>query len=192
MPGTTSGLGLRYALLADPANAQSGFQHLAEDTESWLAPLFAYKDSDESVSSATTYQNDDHLILSLPANRIYVLDAFIQYFAQDNSTVPDLKFRFAFPSGGSIAFGRMCANAGTTGVNSTSVDFSSTVGFDTSSPTSNMVAGAMGLAATLLIRGVVRSGTTGGTLTFQWAQNSSSGNAIVVQAGSYIHLRRVA
>src|SRR5690606_5090954 len=193
MPGTTSALGLRYALLTDPANAQSGFQHLAEDVESWLAPLFVFKNGNESVSSSTTFQDDEYLTLPLPAaNRYYVLDAFIQYFAEDNSTVPDLKFRFTFPSSTFLAFGRMNAAANTTDVSSTTVDVTSASMISTS-PTTAMTAGAMGLAATLLIRGVlITTANPVGSLTFQWAQNASSGNATVVQVGSYMHLRRVA
>ena len=40
--------------------------------------------------------------------------------------------------------------------------------------------------------GLLKVGTTGGTFGFKWAQYSSSGSALILQALSYLVLNRMA
>ena len=147
-----------------------------------------YKTADESVTSSTVLQNDNHLLVSLAANARYEV---IVRLAVNGASSGDVKTAWTMPAG----------------VTSQRYSF----GPDVSSATST--AGTTVRASTItnghlveINYGVFSTGQqsyieetlyvitagTAGTCQLQWAQNASSATATTVEEGSYITARRIA
>lgn len=125
------------------------------------------KTANEDVTSSTTLQDDDELLLPVGSSEIWVFQAFIRTTAQ--SATPDIKFTFSAPTNGSGAF----VQSSSTGT-SNETDFGTTeaVALDTGN-------------RTFFIAGMVLAGD-GGNLTFRWAQNTSSADFTRVRQNSWM------
>jgi hypothetical protein len=147
--------------------------------------LIVRKSADESVTSSTTLQDDNHLILPVVANEIYRVE-FLVIFSGANST-GDIKIAFTFPSGGRIDVSALAAN--TSGTFSTESYISSST-----SPTAGNAFNGRGTSVRVAmpIVGIFTTGGTGGNLTLQWAQNTSSGTATTVYANSTLYAVKLA
>jgi len=66
------------------------------------------KSFDQSITSSTTLTGDSELVVSLGANKTYVVDGVI--FATSVSSTPNIKFGFDVPSGATMAIGYIAAN----------------------------------------------------------------------------------
>lgn len=142
-----------------------------------LADLFARKTVDESLSSSTTYQNDDGLFVTGAANAVYVAWIHLVY---QSPTAADFQYRFSVPSGATLPGWSFL------GVNASSV-------FVYGAANSGGVSGLGGTAADQVMDawGPIIMGSTAGTIQVQWSQAVSNATATIVRAGSYLHLRRV-
>ncbi|MGW3499371.1 hypothetical protein ACWDMY_01315 [Streptomyces globisporus] len=132
---------------------------------------FVRKTADESVTSSTTLQNDNHLVLPVVANATYSLFLMCIF---SGGTVGDIKFDWTVPTGTVL---RWSDQTGTSGLHS-NVDVYSAPGGTTQV--------AFQVWAT-----VVTSGTAG-NIQFRWAQNASDATATIVRANSHLCLDRVA
>ncbi|MER6236549.1 hypothetical protein ABT185_10845 [Streptomyces clavifer] len=132
---------------------------------------FARKTADESVTSSTTLQNDNHLLLPVVANATYSLFLMCIF---SGSTVGDIKFDWTVPSGTVL---RWSDQTGASGLN-TDADVYSAPG------------GATQVA--FQIWATVVTSSTAGNVTFRWAQNASDATATIVRANSHLRLERVA
>jgi hypothetical protein len=156
----------------------------AGDVNNWFVPLNAYKAADQSVTSSTTLANDNALFVSVAANCTYTLQLDLFYEGAAAGT-GDLKWNFTSPSG-------------TTGLTGTPAYF----GTDTNIHGAAFVAlgstfttlgtNGAGVIKYALTTGTLVTSSTAGTLQFQWAQNSSSGTATKVRAGSNLCVWRIA
>lgn len=236
MSSTTTINALRYAVQSDTANAQTGFQQLAEDLDtrlvprfssaatrdtaissptngqacyitgsatggrtlqvyngtSWInyfrGPVFAYKTAQESVTSSTTVQADNDLVVALEANTTYTYTMALIVTGVDAG---DLKHNFTYPTGCSvseIAFAYSTASTGAAPV-------LGAFGYaqDATSPTPDYTSGTItSTPVSLIAHGVIVVGSTAGSLTLMWAQNTSNGTATNLEPGSHIVLTRVA
>lgn len=152
-----------------------------------LLPLFVYKTADESVTSSTTNQPDDHLILAVAANLTYDLE-FLWIYAADSTA--DIKFGFSAPTGATLDWGCHAQLGGGTGISGSVAFDSQTIGQQAfilggfgAGNTQNMTARGWG-------RLVVSS--TAGNLSVNWSQNASSATSSIMRAGSKMTLRKVA
>lgn len=141
-----------------------------------LRPLWVRKLSDESISSNAVLQDDDELVLPVAANTVYEMDCFVRY---SSGTTPDIKFAWTFPAGALMRYsGIVYPVAGAT----TIFQFvqTDTIGCEgsTSGP---------GVAR---FAGTVITSATSGSLRLQWAQNTSTASATIVQQHSYLKLRK--
>lgn len=135
-------------------------------------PLTAVKTSDESVTSSTTLQDDDHLSVVLEPNRVYDFEAVIDYSSA--SATPDWKWLWSAADG--------------------TFNFSMThVGNGASSHQNNnenTIALTRTLAANIIhsttAKGTIRTGGSGGTFKLTWAQAVSNATAVTTLAGSYM------
>ena len=153
------------------------------------APLFAYKTADSTRTSNTTTSADTHLTLPVPENGTYVLNLWGML---TGSNAGDFKFNFSYPAGGSMSVGPLGLAVAATGTNGSLEAFSGT-GLDASTPTIDMYVGTVASFTTnFMIHGLLLSGVAGGTVTLNWAQNTSDGTATTLKAGSYMTLQRVA
>ena len=145
------------------------------------------KSADESVTSSTALQNDNHLFCTIANTGTYVVDLYL-YATSAADAAGDMVVGFSFPTGTlhfdavgldaslasgstgtSVGLGRLSATSGTTSIN---------VGLSTSVLSIHMH-GILGATAT-------------GTLQFMWAQLASNANASTVKAGSHMLVRQVA
>lgn len=162
-------------LTADDINA--AFTNVTE--------LFVVKSADETVTSSTTLQNDDHLFLTPLINTTYDLELCIFTFV--GGSIIDVSAAFTFPAGATLSMGAFSPD-NTLGAGATvgPGQWINSVG-DTSSPSAAFVFGS-GSNVTSMIKGTLLMGATAGVLHFQWAQAASSAAPLSVLAGSYLRL----
>ena len=143
------------------------------------------KSADENVISSTTLQNDDHLLFTAVAGQTYSGEV-VCFFTTSSSAI-DAKVGFSFPAG-TMSFG---ANAMDPAVGAGVIGSGIWGAF--SSATSGTSALGVGVASADTIVRVPFTFlcTTGGTVNFQWAQNTSTATNMTLKAGSSIQAIRV-
>jgi hypothetical protein len=140
-----------------------------------VRPVTVYKTANETVNNSTTLQDDDQLLISVEANVTYDFEAEIIY---NSGTTPDFKFAWTYPAGLTMFYAVYAAGGGTF------------LGYYETEVNTPVLDGA-GAAVGVLLKGTVIVAATAGTLQLQWAQNTLTAANTVVQAGSYIRLRRI-
>ena len=143
--------------------------------------LFARKTGSESVTSSTTFQDDDDLVLAVESGAVYEFRAVLVY---DGDSAGDLKYQIAIP-GGTVVASRQSLVSTAAGTSDDGAGFLDA--------TTVATAGTLGVGtqATVLLVGLVTIDTTG-DLKVRWAQNTSNATATRLLAGSFVTLRRVA
>jgi hypothetical protein len=149
---------------------------------------FVRKSASESLASNTTLQNDDHITFTLAASATYELRA---YLSVSGSAGGDFKTAWVFTgaaSGGNhTARSTLGPTTGTTDASNTSVRngrntwiASVAYGLDGSS------------SSHIEEKGLLVTTPGSGTITLQWAQNTSVATSTVVGTSSYAILERLA
>lgn len=139
-----------------------------------------YKTANESVTSSTALQDDDHLTgYALSADAYYGIEGFLRY---DGALAGDLKIAIAFTNAPqSFELSAVSSDGSTTSC--------------TSTPTAGDAVGLLCTGVGVvggLVRGMVRTNaSTGGTAKIQWAQVTSDGTATTLYAGSWLKFVRV-
>lgn len=140
------------------------------------------KPSDESVTSSTTLQPDDHLLLQVQANTDYWMMALILY---QGATAGDLQIGFLAPTGTTLRYVSDALGPSTTG--NADVIARAMLGLG-SGPT----LGAIDAADTVAIpKGVLRVGASGGTFRLRWCQGTSNATSTTIKAGSMLMIRKL-
>jgi hypothetical protein len=150
---------------------------------------YVRKSASESLASNTTMQNDDHLTFALAASSVYELRA---YLSVSGAAAGDFKTQWAFTgaaSGGNHST-RYAVGPPITSTDATDGNLRSTRHAWGASATY----GLDGVNTSHIEEGGILDTTTGGsgTITLQWAQNSSSATSTVVNTSSYAILERLA
>lgn len=146
-----------------------------------VAPDAAYKSVDQSVTSSTTLVNDNALFLPLLASATYFF-AFSIIYEGGTQGSSDIKTAWTFPSGTTMRYTPVRYNTAGTLASFPNIQ-------------TDVVASATSGAGTLRSfqgTGTVITSTTAGNLQLQWAQNTSSGTATIVHAGSSIDAWQIA
>lgn len=143
----------------------------------------AWKTGTEAVTSSTTLQNDDNLVLAVVASAVYVVQWNLR---MDGAAVGDFKYAFTGPAGATLVWesrGLAVADASNLAAITTDVAaIGTTVSHGTlATGTTTRVAGS----------GLLVMSSTAGNLQLQWAQATSSGTATNVFAGSWLKAERV-
>ncbi len=128
------------------------------------------KTADESVTSSTVLQDDNHLLLPIGANAIWAFTAFL--IIDDLSGTADFKMTFVGPSG---ATGSWAATGGAAFSQAPVKALGTTYVFDGASP-----------AITGWVSGTIVNSTTAGNLLLQWAQSVSNASATTLRANSWL------
>lgn len=139
------------------------------------------KTADESVTSSTSMQDDNELLIAVAANTNYIFEGFIIY---DGATAGDIIMGWSGPAGSTIEwFADSLINSATTGVDAVARTYQTT-----GTPSG----GALGAGSNVFAnpRGIIQVAGTAGNLQFRWAQLASSGTATRVRAGSMLTVRR--
>lgn len=147
-----------------------------------MEALYAYKSSDQSVTSSTTLVSDNALFLPVAANATYDFFCYLNYTGGTQGA-SDIKVQWTVPAGATLRF--QPVGIGTGGG----------MGFgNTDSAASSVALGTQGsgtlCGATML--GTLIMSSTAGTLQLEWAQNSSNATATTVKAQSLLRLARLA
>lgn len=128
------------------------------------------KASDESVTSSTAVQADNELTFSIGANETYIIHVNV------NAT---------FAAAGSIKYSVTAPSGATCNISSFGADSTGSAGeiMNGGCGTTGTYGGG-GTASYETIDGTITTGATSGSVTLQWAQNSSNASATIVKAGS--------
>jgi len=162
--GATAGDYLRYNGTAwAPSTGPSGGN----------APTFVFKDADEIVNNSTTFQNDDHLTFTCPANKRCLAEYHIFV---TNANGSEIKFQIE-------ATGATLVRAGMTGA---VFDFSYTINQASGTMRTYETNGATSEHGFVRISAVVVSGSANRTVNMQWAQFTAQNKDTTVQQGSWL------
>lgn len=148
----------------------------------WVTPntLYVRKTANESVTSSTTLQDDDQLILPLAANRTYEIRGMIIY--DDGTSDGRLKTGWSGPAAATFDW----LNDGLINTDFTQSAASVWRIANTISDSRETGAGPTGEVNMLLINGLAITAGTAGNLTFRWAQMQSNAVATTVRTGSWL------
>lgn len=147
----------------------------------------ARKSANETVTSSTTYQDDDHLFLTgLPATSYLAFELYLKYTAHASA---DIKTQFTVPTNGAIEYG-VIGKSGTAQANGSSgtPDFAAL--FAGSTPRLGGWQNDNASHMFAYIMGTLYTGD-GGSLTLQWAQDTSNATGTIVLASSRLTGRLV-
>ena len=153
----------------------------AADCNNWFTPKAAYKTADLARASTTTLANDPDLVLPLAVSAFYAFTCFL-LCEGSNTASQALKWAFSIPGGTNVRYHAVFTDASggqTTGPAFTGA-FVNTCG-------TNGAGNLRGVTMT----GSVFSGSTAGSMQFQWAQNVSEASTVTLHAQSYLILHRM-
>ena len=156
---------------------------LAATATQFVLPLFARKATDEARALTTTLANDTSLTVpGLVSGAIYEVQAVLIYDGGTGGSEGDFQWKFTVPtsSTGVQAYTRQNLSGTFTGAFGsawTTANFAQTTG--------------VGTSMCVQIKGLLIPGANG-TITLQWAQNSSSATNTHLLTNSYLLVRRVA
>jgi trimeric autotransporter adhesin len=140
---------------------------------SWKNNLFVLKAADQSVTNSTTLVNDSELFVSLAANTNYIFEGYL--IIDCSNTAPDIKFAVTAPSG--VVFNITLIG----GDNGTNTDESV---LNTSGTAGSRI--NISTVSAVLIKGIVKMGSTAGPIRLQWTQNAAGAQSVFVRANSWI------
>ena len=152
----------------------------ADDVNTWLVPKAVFKTADETVTSSTTLQNDDELVLPVAANAGYEFNCWVEYLATSGS---DIKWSWAVPASATLEYSALHSEGGGTGFSNSHLVYA-----DTDTP---MAAGSAPTVTAISMRGKLSTAGSSGSLQFKWAQNTSGGTATHVRVKSWLRLDRI-
>ncbi len=142
------------------------------------AAAFVRKTSDQTVTSSTTYQNDNALVYSANANQVFEFEAHM-FISGGNGGI---KIRVSIPSSASMKlYAELKKDDQHHWVYRKLTSSSDEVSWST-------IDNTYGYAR---LRGIIVMGSSGGNIQIQWAQNSSNSTGTTVEAGSYLKITPV-
>jgi hypothetical protein len=157
------------------------------DADDLLSPV-AYKTTSSDRQSTTTHSDDAHLSVAVLANAVY-LGRLVLFANSTVSNSGDLSVRFTFPASAGIAWGwHGATDAITSGV---TADLTAPMVEGTTSPSGSLSAGLSSSFSVVAGWVWLQTTSSGGSLTLQWAQASSSANPSRLRAGSHLILERI-
>jgi hypothetical protein len=142
-----------------------------------------YKPTTESVTSSTTFQDDNHFTFSVLANSAYALESYIPY---DGAAAGDLKMQFTGPALASMFFTNFGANTAAPAEYNVVVETLAAAG------SARGVAANDATVMSCQPKGTLVVGATAGTLQFQWAQFVSNATATRILGGAWMRLTKIA
>lgn len=140
--------------------------------------MHPYVTVDETRVSTTTLTSSTYLTATLAINAVYWMQIWLPFTGPAGNS---LKWGWTFPTGMTMRYGGIYYTGTMVGRNYIQTDTNLTTSTEGTS-----------ISAVLNMSGMVFMSSTAGSLTFQWAQGSSSATAVTIFKGGYLHLTRVA
>ncbi|MGW0575109.1 hypothetical protein ACWD25_03885 [Streptomyces sp. NPDC002920] len=148
------------------------------------------KTADETVTSSTTLQDDNHIVLPVVANAVYTYTLDL-YLTEATDYIGDFKMSFTCPTG--ALFDMHGAGAHTTDLGSgTNANGEWIAKLATSSAGATLAFGVGNVLLGVRIYGRLVMSSTAGNFQLQWAQNGSDASGTTLKAGSIMTMTRVA
>ena len=146
------------------------------------------KTSTETRTTTAVLAADSVLKVAMQANTKYAirLTVFV-----DSLATPDFKFRLAGPASPTLVRSWMVLYGGPASGGTTASSATSRLENTYSAADITIVSAADQLGTKLSIDMIIHNGASAGDFEFQWAQNTSSGSATSVLAGSYLDWRQI-
>lgn len=148
---------------------------------------FVRKTADESVTSSTVPQNDNELLIAIPAAGTFLIEVTLMVTSAANAA-GDFRIAATFPTGTMYMF--------TNGADSTLASASAGPSEHRAQAITSGVDPALAFGAsttgTTIAAKFLLVATASGTFTLQWAQAASNANATTVRAGSFLTMKQVA
>lgn len=147
-----------------------------------LGGHFIRKTANETVTSSTVLQNDNHFNFFIQSREIWELDFTIFY---DGDTAGDIQFGLSVPALAVVRMGLVSLGVAAAGDTFDMRSISYTAGGNT--------VGAAGAGTVLMasFKAIVVNDTASGNVILQWAQGTSSATATTVFANSYMKAQLV-
>jgi hypothetical protein len=142
------------------------------------------KTADESITSSTTLQDDDHLTFAIGANEEWILDACVVFGNSLNTT--GIQTAVTVPSGATL---RASTEITTT---NTSPNDAKSDSVATSGAVIIAFGGLNGANGVVKYFVWVLNGATPGNVTLQWSPGSNIGTALTAKKGSFLRANRIA
>ncbi|MCX4704367.1 hypothetical protein [Streptomyces sp. NBC_01373] len=148
------------------------------------------KTADETITSSTTFQDDDHLVLPVVASAVYTF-ALDLYTIDVADFIGDFKITFTCPTGATFDMhGAGPHSTDFTGGTNANGEWIGRLG--ATSASTNLVFGCGSALTAVRIYGRLVMSSTAGNFRLQWAQNASDASGVTVKAGSIMTMTRVA
>jgi len=179
---------------ADTSIAAGDVTDEREFTVDWTSPgvpQIVLKTADETVTSSTTLQDDDHLKFNGPPNQKIFFDLYLRINTAAGAT-SDFKCGWSYPAGVTMNWGLDAAGervAGFTGA----MQPASTAD-DGLSETETLNVGLGNVTTTFMlvhIAGWIFFGANSGTIQFRWAQNTSDVTGTVLKQDSFLKYMKI-
>lgn len=146
------------------------------------------KAASETVTSSTTFQDDDDFSVTLEADRTYRIELRA---AWTGATAGDVKTQWVVTGGVAQLTGRHCRGPALGTADSTSGSTRSSGGHGLTTSINYGTDGTNGSAVTEEFYVETTTAGTSGTLTLQWAQNGPSGTGTVMSSWSWLVITEV-
>lgn len=142
---------------------------------------FVRKTADQTVTSNTTLQNDNHLIWAAEANSRYKVEYVL--FGTSTTASGDFKCNWTLPAGGTRKTAMTALSEGAT------LNFDSC--FMEWATSADHIGGMINGFCYYLIKGQIITSSTAGNVTFRWAQDTSNAAGTTLTADSYCTILKV-
>ncbi|MFJ3173799.1 hypothetical protein ACIPJK_23870 [Streptomyces roseus] len=157
-------------------------QRATADLLASMLPISVVKAADESVTSSTALQDDNHLILPMEANATYIVEGALFYDGQFNAG--NLKLTWTLPTSATIYWAPNAPALGGAAAYASQATTTGTLSVGTY--------GTGGTKTTASISATVITAATAGSMTLRWAQDTSSATATTIYAKSWLRAIRIA
>jgi hypothetical protein len=164
-------------LLGASGSLQYLYDNLPPAQYTWIT-----KSADETVNNSSTLQNDDSFTFTTTASTDYYVE--LDLYLTSATATPDLKF--AWTMTGMTWDGWYANSPGATATYSFAAASAQTSGTAIS-----ITSGNIPTSSPLHMSFMIHSGSTGGTLNFQWAQNTATVENTTVKKNSLLKYRTV-
>jgi hypothetical protein len=148
----------------------------------WSPHRFVRKTADESVTSSTTIQDDDHLLFAIRASEVWQFELSLQV---TGAAAGDFRFQVVGPTSYTVRYGY---HALATAAASVEGDLRSQVSNESGG---DLTVGMVAATYLVTVQGIMVNSTNAGNLKLQWAQGTSSGTATTVKVDSYLKGTRI-
>ncbi len=155
-----------------------------------VRPISAFKSASTSRASTIVRVADPDLVIALPANTTWDFDMILQLRGAANAA-GDFSGEFSFPASSVVSYTAHGLVDTLASGQSADLQADASGGRDAASPTNSFDFGVSTSFTSVLVSGRIELGATAGSLSFNWAQQSSNVNATIVEAGSRLIATRV-